>query len=152
MTPPIEERLSPEKKSLGSLESQLDKSTASEPEVARDIPPAQKSPIKTNMMMPNDLQNELARKLNNRSKEEQVISSSSLKSNDQKLGLKANEEAKVPGKLDRSKTDKIKIEMRLPGMVPGGKMALPGLTGGWFLSQRLKLTFFRVKNEVEIVG
>lgn len=103
-------------------------------------------------MMPNDLQNELARKLNNRSKEEQVISSSSLKSNDQKLGLKANEEAKVPGKLDRSKTDKIKIEMRLPGMVPGGKMALPGLTGGWFLSQRLKLTFFRVKNEVEIVG
>ena len=76
------------------------------------------------MIMPNDLQNELARK--NRSKEKQVISSSSLKSNEQKLGLK------VPGKLDRSKTDKIKIEMRLPGMVPGGKIALPGLAGGRF--------------------
>ena len=91
--------------------------------------------------MPNDLQNELARKLNNRSKEEQVISSSSLKSNDQKLGLKANEEAKVPGKLDRSKTDKIKIEMRLPGMVPGGKMALPGLAGGLFVLIKVIWTY-----------
>ena len=37
-----------------------------------------------------------------------------------------------PGKLDASKTDRIKIEMRLPGMIPpGGKMALPGLHGKW---------------------
>lgn len=144
LTPPIEDRLSPEKSKSGSLESQLDKSTASEPELGRELAnttatantttttttnTVKSSPLKMNMMMPSDLHSELSRKLSktrpSTEQQQQTISSSSLKSDPKpQVAPKPNQ----PGKLDASKTDKIKIEMRLPGMIPpGGKMALPGL-------------------------
>ena len=90
------------------------------------------SPLKMNMMMPSDLHSELSRKLSKTrpsTEQQQTISSSSLKSDPKpQVAPKPNQ----PGKLDASKTDKIKIEMRLPGMIPpGGKMALPGLHGKW---------------------
>ena len=83
------------------------------------------------MMMPSDLHSELSKKLSKtRSNTEQVISSSSLKSEEQVKPQQVAALRQPVGKLDSSKTDKIKIEMRLPGMVPpGGKMALPGLHG-----------------------
>ena len=81
--------------------------------------------------MPSDLHTELSRKLSKTrpsTEQQQTISSSSLKSDPKpQVAPKPN-----PGKLDASKTDRIKIEMRLPGMIPpGGKMALPGLHGKW---------------------
>lgn len=130
LTPPIEERLNPNKSKSGSLESQLDKSITSEPEVERAAnQPVKSSPLKVNMMMPSDLHSELSKKLSKtRSNTEQVISSSSLKSEEQVKPQPVAAMRQPVGKLDSSKTDKIKIEMRLPGMVPpGGKMALPGL-------------------------
>ena len=108
------------------------KSTTSEPEVAREPnQPVKSSPLKVNMMMPSDLHSELSKKLSKtRSNAEQVISSSSLKSEEQVKPQQVAATKQPVGKLDPSKTDKIKIEMRLPGMVPpGAKMALPGLHG-----------------------
>ena len=123
------------------------KSTTSEPEVAREPnQPVKSSPLKVNMMMPSDLHSELSKKLSKtRSNAEQVISSSSLKSEEQVKPQQVAATKQPVGKLDPSKTDKIKIEMRLPGMVPpGAKMALPGLHGKIFGIKWLIEKSFRI--------